>query len=64
MNAAVSDNTESYFIVKTHFLNPLRAKFLKGKVNIYLRFVSFFHIDTTQVVEILPQIRQEHTYTT
>ena len=32
--------------------------------NIHLYFVSFLHIDTTQVVEILPQIRQESTYST
>ena len=28
----------------------------------YLHFVSFLHIDATQVVEILPQIKQEPTY--
>ena len=39
-------------------VNPLRAKFFKGNINIYLHFVSFLHIDTTQVVEILPEIRQ------
>ena len=33
-----------------------------GNINIYLHFVSFLHIDTTQVVEIRPQIRQEPTY--
>ena len=46
------------------WLNPLRAKFFKGNINIYLHFVSFLHIDTTQVVEILPEIRQEPTYST
>ena len=47
-------------------INPLRAKFFRRNINIYmyLHFVSFLHIDTTQVVEILPQIRQEHTYST
>ena len=45
-------------------LNPLRAKFFRGNINIYLHFVSFLHIDMTQVVEILPQIRQEPTYST
>ena len=43
-------------------VNPLRAKFCRGNINIYLHFASFLHIDATQVVEILPQIRQEHTY--
>ena len=45
-------------------INPLRAKFFRGNINIYLHLVSFLHIDTTQVVEILPQIRQEPTYST
>ena len=45
-------------------LNPLCAKFFRGNLNIYLHFVSFLHIDTMQVVEILPQIRQEPTYST
>ena len=44
--------------------NPLRAKFFRGNINIYLHFVSFLHIDTTQVVEIPPQIRLERTYST
>ena len=41
-------------------LNPLRAKYFRGNIKIYLHFVSFLHIDMTQVVEILPQVRQEH----
>ena len=45
-------------------INPLRAKFFRGNINIYLHFVLFLHIDTTQVVEILPEIRQEPTYPT
>ena len=40
-------------------LNPLH-----GNINIYLHFVSFLHIGMTQVVEILPQIRQEPTFST
>ena len=50
--------------VTLHLINPLRAKFFRGNINIYLHFVSFLHIDTTQVVESLPQIRQEPTYST
>ena len=46
------------------FINPLSAKFFRGNINIYLHFVSFLHIDTMQVVEILPQIRPEPTYST
>ena len=45
-------------------INPLRVKLFRGNMNIYLHFVLFLHIDTTQVVEILPQIRQEPTYST
>ena len=45
-------------------INPLRAKFFGGNIKICLHFVSFLHIDKTQVVEILPQIRQEPTYST
>ena len=44
--------------------NPLRAKFFRGNINIYLHFVSYLHIDTTQVVEIFPQIREEPAYAT
>ena len=44
--------------------NPLRAKFFRGNINVYLHFVPLLHIDMTQVVEILPQIRQEPTYST
>ena len=40
--------------LKYHHINPLRAKFFRGNINIYLHFVSFLHIDTTQVVEVLP----------
>ena len=46
------------------YINPLRAKLFGGNINIYLHFVSFLHTDTTQVVEILPEIRQEPTYST
>ena len=47
----------------TH-LNPLHAKISRGNKNIYLHFMSFLHIDMAQVVEILPQVRQELTYST
>ena len=39
------------------YVNPLSAKFFRGNINIDLHFVSFLHIDTMQVVEILPQRR-------
>ena len=45
-------------------INSLHAEFLTENINIYIHFVSYLHIDTTQVVEILPQIRQEPAYST
>ena len=54
----------SPILLRPQFVSPLRAIFSRGNINIYLHFVSFLHIDTTQVVEILPQIRQEPTYST
>ena len=51
-------------IARKKMFNPLRAKFFKGNINIYLHFMSFLHIDTMQVVEILPKKRQEPTYST
>ena len=57
-------NLSLEYELHTAIINPLRAKFFRGNMNVYLHFVSFFHIDTTQVVEILPQIRQAPTYST
>ena len=55
-------NCGMWMMMSWHWwLNPLRAKFFRGNINIYLHFVSFLHIDTTQVVEILPQVRPEPT---
>ena len=42
-------------------INPLRAKFFRENINIYLHFVSFIHIDRTQVLKIL-QVRETPTY--
>ena len=54
--------TMSWFLVPSGHKQPLHAKFFRGNINICLHFVSFLHIDATQVVEILPQIRQEPTH--
>ena len=43
-------------------LNPLHAKFFRGNKNVYLHCMSCVHIDRRHVVEIFPQVRQEHTY--
>ena len=56
--------TVAYIVSLRKIINPIRAKFFRRNKNIYLHFVSFLHIDTTQVVEIHPQIRQEPTYST
>ena len=45
-------------------LNPLRAKFFRGNINIYLHFMSFPHTDKTQVVEIHPRVRQGPAHST
>ena len=46
------------------YLNPLRANFFRGNINIYLYFMSIPHIDMTQVLKILPQVRPGLTYST
>ena len=38
-------------------VNPLRAKFFRGNINIYLYFMSLLHIDLTQILKTLPRIR-------
>ena len=65
MNNDIPHETTDVITYPCHdLINPLRAKFFRGNINIYLHFVSFLHIDTTQVFEIFPQIRQEPTYST
>ena len=44
--------------------NPLRAKFFRENINIYSHFMSFLHINKTQVVEIPPWVRQGPAYST
>ena len=39
------------------WFNPLHAKLFRVNLNMYLHFMSFLHIDMTQVLKILPQIR-------
>ena len=45
-------------------LNSLCAIFFRGKINMYLHFMSLLHIDMTQVLKILPQVRPVPTYST
>ena len=44
-----------------HVNKPLHSKLFWGNINIYLHFMSLLHIDMTQVVEILPCVRQGPT---
>ena len=53
-----------FHFIRWDYILALHAKFFRGNKNIYLHFMSFLHIDMTQVVEILPQVRQELTYST
>ena len=55
----VSNDVVGCFPLTLYVLN-----FSEGTQNIYLHFMSFLHIDMTQVVEILRQIRQGPTYST
>ena len=48
----------------TRALNPLHANFFKRNKYMYLHFMSFLHIDTTQVVETIPHVKEELAYST
>ena len=48
----------------TRKVNPLHAIFFRGNKKHIFYFMSFLNIDMTQVVEILPQVGQERTYST
>ena len=52
------------WIVYTACFNPLRAKFFRENINIYLHFMSFLYIYKTQVVEIPPWVKQGPAYST
>ena len=43
---------------------PLRTKFLRENINIYLHFMSFLHTNKTQVAEIRPRVRREPAFST
>ena len=45
-------------------LNPLHAKLFRRNKKTYITFYVIPHIDITQVVKILPQVRQGPTYST
>ena len=58
------DNSSSDGWEVTCFITPLHAKFIQREQNTNLHFMSFLHIDMTLVVEIFPQVRPGHTYST
>ena len=45
-------------------VNPLRAKFLRENINIYLHFMSFLHTNKIQVAEIPTGVRRRPAYST
>ena len=49
-------------IAQNFLLNPLRTKFFRGNINIYLHFMSLLHIDMTHVLKIDSQVRPGPTY--
>ena len=53
-----------YKILEEIIINPFDAKFFRENINVYLHFMSFLHIDKTQVVEIPPRVRQGPAYST
>ena len=50
------------FVAWQRMVKHLHAIFFREDRSICLHFMSFFHIDMTQVVEILSQVRQELIY--
>ena len=54
----------SAIMFRPRCVNPLRAKFFSININIYLQFLSFFHTDMEQEIEILSHGRQGPTYFT
>ena len=49
-------------IILLFCINPSRAIFVRGDMDMKLHFMAFLHIDITQVAESFPQVRQELTY--
>ena len=63
--AYMRQRTKSALVqIMLEYFNPLRAKFFWGNINIYLHFMSVLHIDSTQVLKILPQVRPGPIYST
>ena len=56
--------SELWPLVQTVSFNPLRAKFLRENINLYLHFMSFLHTNKKQVAEIPPRVRHGPAYST
>ena len=54
----------NFLLPQCSVINPLHAKFFRRSIKMYLPFISFFDNDMTQVVEILPYVRQGPTCST
>ena len=59
---AIFSPYDLFFFQSSKLIIPLCAKFFGGNKHIYSHFISCLNIDMTQVVEILPQVRQELAY--
>ena len=51
----------SWYEFQKYQFNSSQAKFLSRNINRYLQYLSFLQTNTTQVVEILPLVRQGPT---
>ena len=63
-NLANIGSGDGLLSVQCQAINPLRAKFLRDNINIYLHFMSFLHTNKTQVAEIPPRVRGRPAYST
>ena len=64
LTALIGRQVRSAIFVNDFSINPLRAKFFRGNINIDLHFMSLLHIEMTQVLKILPQVRPGPTHST
>ena len=61
------DNVKLFNVISlqiTSVLTLYMLIFFRVNINMYLYLISFLHIDMTQVVEILPRVRQGPTFST
>ena len=56
--------TIAYVSPDSNELSLYMLNLFRGNKIMYLHFISFLHIDMMQVVEIFPQVKPGHTYST